>query len=699
MPQIDVLRVLWMSAVVLLVAASGAGAEPQRPERARRPPPRALEAFDTLDLENLLALEVSVASIKAVSLRESPGIVTVITRQEILSWGARDLIDVLSLVPGFFFGVDVQGAVGIGIRGNWAHEGKILLLLDGFEMNELNYQTLQLGHRIPVEAIDRVEIIRGPGSAIYGGNAELGVIHVRTRRAESIEGGRVALKYGTPSRFSEEGDDTGFLDATVEAGLTQERFAWSLSAQAGRSVRSEAEYVPLVGDPYNMADASEIRSLMVNGSVRLDSTELRVLYDGYGYDSRDAFDEPTPLVQAYDFSGFYADLTSRIDIAEGVSLIPRLSFKRQLAYNSDIASPEQREEALEFGTFLEQATLRGLGSLVLSWDMFPGTNLIVGAEVSYDRGDRLDDSEDVLAENSYFDDEGQPIDRIEFLYGTAYAQLLWLNEVVNITAGGRVEVHSAFGLFAVPRLALTKVFDFGLHAKLLAAQAFRTPGIQNESLDKQIDPTNEIERERTTVFESEIGYQLMEGFQITANGFYTIIEDPIIYVFEEEGNLESYFNRDKLETAGGELQLTYRGRHLQGEMGYGTYFEVGKDIEDYAVEGSTARLGAPQHKITARISWEPLPGFRITPVAVFQAVRYGFATPEAEAPERLDDQLFLGVGLTGEDVGVTGLDLGLFAHNLLDETSTFIQPYTGGHGVLPGPGRQFLLRLSFQYER
>ena len=64
-------------------------------------------------------MEVSVASLKAMSLRESPGIVSVVTREDMLSWGARDLVDVLRMVPGFYLGVDVQGAVGVGIRGNW----------------------------------------------------------------------------------------------------------------------------------------------------------------------------------------------------------------------------------------------------------------------------------------------------------------------------------------------------------------------------------------------------------------------------------------------------------------------------------------------------------------------------------------------------------------------------------------------------
>jgi len=71
--------------------------------------------FD-LDLEALSNVEIKsdITSIKAKSIREQPGIVTVITSQQILETGARDLTDVLLLVPGFSLDTDVQSMVGLG---------------------------------------------------------------------------------------------------------------------------------------------------------------------------------------------------------------------------------------------------------------------------------------------------------------------------------------------------------------------------------------------------------------------------------------------------------------------------------------------------------------------------------------------------------------------------------------------------------
>jgi outer membrane receptor for ferrienterochelin and colicins len=657
------------------------------------------EGYEGLDLDRLLSMEVSVASLKAMSLRESPGIVSVVTRDEMLSWGARDLVDVLRMVPGFFLGTDVQGVVGVGIRGNWAHEGKVLLLIDGFEINELDYQTLQLGHHYPVENLERIEIIRGPGSAIYGGNAELGVIRVVTRGAAELEGGRISARYGLPSELYGGGDKFGFGDLTLEAGMTHGDFSWSASGFIGRSTRSEATYTPILGDPYDMDVSSPLRPLLINAAASYKTTTLRLMFDGFTYGSKDGFDEPTEYVHGYRFGGLYADLSSRFELAPGLTLSPRLSFKRQEPYYTTWDNDEERTELLDYELYLHHAVMRTLANVTLSWDVFDRANLIVGAEAFYDRGDRLGDEADAEATNSYTDDQGNYVDKIDFFTTALFTQFLWPNRYVNFTAGGRLEIHSVFGVFAVPRLALTKVFDFGLHAKLLASQAFRTPSLQNKSLEKLVDPDNEISRERTTVFEAEVGYQLLDGLQLTANGFYTRIDDPIIYVYDEVTEGETYFNGQRAETAGAELQVDLRMPRVRGQASYNYYATLGTVVEDYAVPDKRVRLGAPQHKLTARVQVEVFPRIFVTPTLVFQSQRYGYTVADEAAPVRIDDQVLLGLGVTAQDLVVPGLEAGLFAHNLLDQTDTFIQPYFGGHGPLPGPGRQLMLRLAYRLDR
>ena len=96
------------------------------------------QSLEDMSLEDLLNVKIGVGSMDKHTIRQSPGIVSLVTGEEIRSAGARDLIDVLQLIPGITFATDTEGVVSIAVRGNWAHEGKVLLLIDGEELNELN---------------------------------------------------------------------------------------------------------------------------------------------------------------------------------------------------------------------------------------------------------------------------------------------------------------------------------------------------------------------------------------------------------------------------------------------------------------------------------------------------------------------------------------------------------------------------------
>ena len=214
-------------------------------------------------IEALLNTPTTVASTKATVLRESPGVVTVITQGELERMGARDLTDVLHLVPGFEMAVDVSGGVGIGFRGNWAHEGKVLLLVDGVEFNEILYYTTVFGHHFPMNDIDRIEIIRGPGSATYGGAAELAVINVITTSGAAR---RSIAGYGSAGH-------TGTVVSRLNGGLSYgqafddgllEGLDLTADVYGGTGIRSDGTYTDVFGTSYDMSRASQLDPLFVN---------------------------------------------------------------------------------------------------------------------------------------------------------------------------------------------------------------------------------------------------------------------------------------------------------------------------------------------------------------------------------------------------------------------------------------------------
>lgn len=177
----------------LFLTVSVAAAAPSQEATLEKAAAGAADIAD-LSLEDLLATEYTVATKKAQTVRDSPNVITVIGREEIDAIGARDLVDVLLLVPGFVPAPDSEGSVSVGMRGLWSNDGRQLVLVDGQELNEPFYTNVRLNSRLPVEQIERVEIIRGPGSVIYGGYAEMAVINIITRGAANARGAASTLR-------------------------------------------------------------------------------------------------------------------------------------------------------------------------------------------------------------------------------------------------------------------------------------------------------------------------------------------------------------------------------------------------------------------------------------------------------------------------------------------------------------------------
>jgi outer membrane cobalamin receptor len=229
------------------------------------------------ELQKSLNQNLTVSSAKALTTRESPSIISVISAGEIQNSGARDLTDVLRLVPGFEIGQDLQFVLGLGLRGSWANEGKVLVLMDGQQFNELLYQGVAVGNRFPVDAIERIEIIRGPGSAIYGGSAEYGVINIVTKAASTLNGVNV---YGTGGFHAK---DVGRTNGGLTIANRTENVSWDLSLFKGKGIVSDNSYTSLYQDTVvaDLAKATNADPLNLNVGLRIKGLEMRAMYDQY----------------------------------------------------------------------------------------------------------------------------------------------------------------------------------------------------------------------------------------------------------------------------------------------------------------------------------------------------------------------------------------------------------------------------------
>lgn len=157
---------------------------------------------DPMALENLLRVEVvSTASKFPQEVREAPASINVITAADIRRYGHRTLGDVLSSVRGIYTSYDRIYAY-LGVRG-FSRPGdyntRVLLLLDGHRLNDGVYDMAPIGTEFPIDVslIDRVEVIRGPASSLYGTNAFFAVINIVTRTGAQQPGLRAELYGGS----------------------------------------------------------------------------------------------------------------------------------------------------------------------------------------------------------------------------------------------------------------------------------------------------------------------------------------------------------------------------------------------------------------------------------------------------------------------------------------------------------------------
>jgi len=129
------------------------------------------------------------------TIQEAPAIVTVITSDEIRDRGFRTMNEVLQSVPGFE-GERTEGNGWITEAFARGNPRTVLVLVNGINVVEPIRNMLVLDRKFPLDIIDRVEIISGPGGVLWGSNAILGVVNITTIDASDIDGWRVSVAGG-----------------------------------------------------------------------------------------------------------------------------------------------------------------------------------------------------------------------------------------------------------------------------------------------------------------------------------------------------------------------------------------------------------------------------------------------------------------------------------------------------------------------
>ncbi len=510
-------------------------------------------AFGADDEEEQLALLFSgKAKVSSVSkgrepedIREAAAQVTVISKEEIRALGYRTLSDLLQGVPEAFAGGDRMYPIA-AIRG-FARAGdyntRVLLLLDGHVLNEPwnNYAPMGTDFPIDLAQVERIEVIAGPVSSLYGSNAFFGAINVVTRTPQRLTTGG-SITAGTP----------GYTRATAWWGngaAESDPSRWHVIAYAtandmsGETIRY-ATFGTSGAGAFERTDwdrnaAGYVR--MARGPVSVFATAYarRRGVIGGGYDSSFG-----------DRRSHTGDAMAAAEV--GLRAVDTQSFGLRFRLYGNVYRYDDLYRYDPEPVFHDLAISRWAGAeAVAEWRTGP-SSLVVSLEDTYAFVSQ--DSFERQGAGTNPPDPASPVnaaprdDRKFNLVRASLHETLRFGESVKLVAGAYAENHDFYGLAVAPRFGLVvHPWKTGT-IKALYGRGFRSPSIYEAFFDDQdaLISNPDMKAETVDGVELNVRQSLGQGAEAFAGAFY--------------GNYQDLIVATDVEVAPGDFRIQYQNR-------------------------------------------------------------------------------------------------------------------------------------------
>ena len=483
-----------------------------------------LAHFLSLSLDELVAQKVTISTNTRQMLAKAPAVVSVITAEDIKATGATNLADILEGVPGIHVrSSHFADRPLVHIRG--ANATQTLLMVNGAPLKDLMWGYGIFWKGLPASMIERVEIIRGPGSALFGSDASAGAINVITRTAGRIEQPKAGVRLGsfdTRTGWVQHGSNWNGYDI----GLTAE-----LSATDGYNPYIASDGQHEQGDAHYGWRNEDIRFAMARGDWRLLADYMRHGDLETGLTGAGVLD---PVTRASDRRYNIDLLYDNESFAKDWGLNAELRFAH-LDYSSGDGFQE-RPPGYSDGTYtyasgvinrMRSAERKLNGEVSGLYTGVDGHAIRLGA--GYVRQDLYSVEQFI---NSGTGPDGTPLDgtTVVDVSDTPYAfapekartisylflQDIWtLADAWELTAGARYDHYSDFGGTLNPRLALVWQSTDRLTTKLMYGQAFRAPSYQElYAVTSRSLPNPDLAPERSRTWDLAFSYAASKGLRL-----------------------------------------------------------------------------------------------------------------------------------------------------------------------------------------
>ena len=624
-----------------------------------------------LSLEQLLDVSVIGASKYEQKQNEVAAAVSVITRQEIKAFGWRTLDEALTSLPGVHLTYDRQytylGTRGFGLPGDY--NTRLLITINGNRVNDPAFDAGPGGRQLPldVDLIERIEFIPGPGGAVYGQNAMLGVVNVVTRNGAALDGAELALAYQRPQALREGRASWGkLLDNGIDVVLSvsgmrargEDRFydfgAAAVSGVAtGLDRERDQEFFARVARGAWSAD-------FVHGDRRKDDPTGSFFSDPLVAGQYQADRYELAQVQYQDrFTGDTLHVSGRLFAGQE-------SYRSILSYGNPISFPAT-------------SVWRGVEGRLLS-TAWAGHKLMLGLEAqTIARQDQAVVDPVNPANNVDIPGSGQRVG--------VYAQDEWrLAEPLTATLGLRADRNNATGSHLSPRAALIWQATPATTLKMLYGRAHRAPNVgerdYNDGVGQVANPT--LKGESIDTLELTADHRLERDLTVRASLYQWTMHDLITLGVDPVSGLPQYQSGDSVKARGLEMSADKTwasGARARGSVSYqDAGYRTGADL-----------LNSPRWLGKFNLS-RPLP---VAGLHAGYEMQYDSQRITRDG-SRLGGHALSNLNLNTEALA-KGLDVSLAIYNLFDKRYAHPAADVNWQNAFEQDGRTVRLKLSYRY--
>ncbi len=637
---------------------------------------------------------ISIATGTQKQARFAPSVATVILAEDIIQSGARTLDEALEMVPGLHVSSSFNRQDAIySIRG--IHTGQnpqVLLLIDGVQIAQLFSGARPYNYSLPVANIDRIEVIRGPGSAVYGADAFAGVISVTTKTSRQItqnEGGVRVGSFDTREAWLNVGGQLGGLN--VSASIQHVTTGGDSTRVVDQDAQSQADISLIPATSLAPGELSTNHELL-NSKLKIaadkwsiDIFSWNLANAGLGTGGLQSLDYVGG--DSSDFAGISFE-TVLLDMNDDWSIKGRLDSS---IFNQDaefVLRPPG--SSFNFGPFGIQAFPEGMignpnilektysGEVTSFYRGHPDHNvrLAIGfrtqeltagetknfATPNFISGDFV----------SLINVKGTPDifirdDEREHYYVSAQNEWRFANDW-ELTAGVRYDTFTQFGDSINPRLALVWSTAHNLTSKFLYGRAFRAPSFSELFAQNNLALVGnpDLEPETIDTYEVAFDYRPNQNVDLKLNLFLYQIKDLVEAQF---GVLAA----NNLEQSGRGFEFEAEWRATKNFKLIGNYAWQNAEDDDT----NTDVPNAPQQQLYLRSVWEVDNNITASAVLNWVADR---ERSVGDLRSDIDDYTVVDLVVQYRNL-IDGLDISLIGKNVFDEDVR--EPSTGQFPSMP----------------